>query len=313
MDVSPQDLRSHDLHEVFRGYARLDVDELLERAAETIDRFHDRVRDLGERVAVAESEAGRSREVEDTLRRVLVAAQRTADQLTAESREQARERLSKAEARSTAVGRDAEARSTAMLEDAEARSTALLEDAQSSSAATLGDAKARATTMLEDAESHSTAMVREAETRSATLISTSESQASRRAEETTARHRSEIDRLSERREALRSEVQTLSRSRDGFLSRLEAAYRSELEELARRRRILRTSVAGDSPGALDDGAIDNDGPDAVAQDRDPGNRDDEVVVDSGPSPALRAMVGKPTRSPAGQGKGDPAVSGEVRA
>lgn len=270
MDVSPRDLRSHDLHEVFRGYARTDVDELLERAAETIDRLHDRIRDLGERVAAAESEAGRSREVEETLRRVLVAAQRTADQLTAESREQARDHLSKAEARSSAMVRDAEARSTAMLEDAEARSTALLDDARSSSAATLGDATARAATLLEDAESRSTATVREAQTRSAALISTSESQASRRAEEITARHRSEIDGLSERRDALRSEVQTLSRSRDGFLSRLEAAYRSELEELARRRRSLRTSVAGDRAGALgDDGS-------------------DEVVVDGGDLPAPAA-------------------------
>jgi DivIVA domain-containing protein len=40
MDVTPHDLRNAELREAFRGYRPDEVEELLERAAITLERMH---------------------------------------------------------------------------------------------------------------------------------------------------------------------------------------------------------------------------------------------------------------------------------
>ena len=51
MDVTPQELRDIDIRESFRGYHRDEVDELLERAASTIEHLEHQIRVLQERLA----------------------------------------------------------------------------------------------------------------------------------------------------------------------------------------------------------------------------------------------------------------------
>jgi DivIVA domain-containing protein len=108
MDVSPRELRDTDIREAFRGYHRDDVDELLERAAATIEGLSERVRQITERISDAESSAGRNREAEETLQRTLILAQRTADAAVADARERAREMLDEAETKSRTLVTEAE-------------------------------------------------------------------------------------------------------------------------------------------------------------------------------------------------------------
>src|ERR1700694_1028261 len=109
MDVTPRELRDMDIREGVRGYTRDDVDELLERAAATIEQLEDQVRKGTERLTAAESDAGRGRENEQMLQRTLLLAQKTADEAIAE-----------AQARSKAMVEEAEARAYALVSEAEA-------------------------------------------------------------------------------------------------------------------------------------------------------------------------------------------------
>jgi cell division initiation protein len=108
MDVSPRELRDTDIREGFRGYHRDDVDELLERAASTIEGLSERVRQLTERLSNAETGAGRNRETEDMLQRTLVLAQKTADEAIAEAQERSRALLEESEAKARSLVSDAE-------------------------------------------------------------------------------------------------------------------------------------------------------------------------------------------------------------
>lgn len=109
MDVTPRELRDIDIREGFRGYNRDDVDELLERAAATIDGLNERVRLLTEQVSSAESApAGQTRETEDMLHRTLLLAQRAADEAVAEAQFKARQILDDAESKSRAQLAEAE-------------------------------------------------------------------------------------------------------------------------------------------------------------------------------------------------------------
>jgi DivIVA domain-containing protein len=109
MEISPRDLRDTEIHNEMRGYNRDEVNELLERAAATIDSLNSRVNQMQERLTSAQSEAGRTRETEDILHRTLLLAQRAADEAVAEATAKSRQMLDDAEMQSRRLVADAEA------------------------------------------------------------------------------------------------------------------------------------------------------------------------------------------------------------
>jgi cell division initiation protein len=108
MDVTPHDLRNAELREAFRGYRPDEVEELLERAAVTLERMHERNRLLQERLAQVEQDASSGKEMESVLRQTLLLAQRTADETVSSAHERARQLLEEAEDRALTLTTEAE-------------------------------------------------------------------------------------------------------------------------------------------------------------------------------------------------------------
>ena len=108
MEITPRELRDVEIAEAFRGYHRDVVNDLLERAAATIEAANERVRELSDRLNSAQVEAGRSRETEDILHRTLLLAQRAADEAVAEAQGKARQMMEDAELQSHKLLADAE-------------------------------------------------------------------------------------------------------------------------------------------------------------------------------------------------------------
>lgn len=109
MEITGRELLDVEIREAFRGYHRDDVNELLERAASTIEALTVRVRQFGERTASAEGGAGRVRETEDILHRTLLLAQRAADEAVAEAQAKARQMVEEADGQARRMLADAEA------------------------------------------------------------------------------------------------------------------------------------------------------------------------------------------------------------
>ncbi|MDQ3944098.1 MAG: DivIVA domain-containing protein, partial [Actinomycetota bacterium] len=116
MDVTPHDLRNAELREAFRGYRPDEVEELLERAAVTLERMHERARLLQERIGQVEQEAANGREMESVLRQTLLLAQRTADETVTTAHEKARQLVEEAEDRALAMTTEAEEQARALGE-----------------------------------------------------------------------------------------------------------------------------------------------------------------------------------------------------
>jgi DivIVA domain-containing protein len=108
MEITPRELRDVEIRAEMRGYHRDEVNELLERAASTIEALNERVNQLNERVSSLQSEAGKTRETEDILHRTLLLAQRAADEAVAEATAKARQMLDDAEIQSRRLVADAE-------------------------------------------------------------------------------------------------------------------------------------------------------------------------------------------------------------
>jgi cell division initiation protein len=118
MDVSPKTLREVEFREKMRGYHPEDVDQFLERVAAGIEVLQDRLRQAIDRAQRAEQAANEAGGSDETLRRTLVLAQRTADLAVQEAREQAARILASAEQQAQSIIGESEERARRSHEDA---------------------------------------------------------------------------------------------------------------------------------------------------------------------------------------------------
>ena len=134
MEVSPKTLREVEFREKMRGYHPEDVDHFLEQVAAGIEVLQDRLRQAVDRAQRAEAAASESGGADETLRKTLILAQRTADMAVQEAREQASRILGSAEQQAQGMIADAEERGRRTLEDAIAECKAELSRLESSRA-----------------------------------------------------------------------------------------------------------------------------------------------------------------------------------
>lgn len=122
MEISSKELREVEFRERLRGYDTTEVDEFLERVAIAIDEMHARVRDLAERADRAERQPRErlgTSDDDDTLRRTLVLAQRTADMAIREAQDEAAQLLDRARAEGESILDNAADAARRMTNDAQ--------------------------------------------------------------------------------------------------------------------------------------------------------------------------------------------------
>ncbi len=118
MEVSPKTFREVEFREKLRGYHPEDVDQFLEQMATGVEELLERLDQALQRAARAEAQAAESGSSDETLRRTLVLAQRTADQAVQEAREQAARLVGSAEQKAQAVLAEAEERARRLHNEA---------------------------------------------------------------------------------------------------------------------------------------------------------------------------------------------------
>ncbi|RMH77286.1 MAG: DivIVA domain-containing protein [Actinomyces sp.] len=194
--------------ERWRGYDPAEVDAYVERVARAAALVQGRLRELQQRVEAAEARlAGGGGETEETLKRTLVLAQRTADAAVAEARATAEALVAEARERAERLVGEAEARSAKARSEAEATAAALLHDAEERASRLLAEAETDRRRILAEAEREADAAARAARDRLADEV--------RRLEELRAFLADDVEllesHLATERERLRREVAALSR------------------------------------------------------------------------------------------------------
>jgi cell division initiation protein len=107
--ISPVELRHLRFRRRPLGYHPAAVDAELGRVADAFELVWQERADLHDRVEELQAELGRMREIEDTLRRTLLSAERAADTVRAQARTEAEATLRDAEARARAIVGEAHA------------------------------------------------------------------------------------------------------------------------------------------------------------------------------------------------------------
>lgn len=111
MDMNAKSIRNVQFREKVRGYHPSDVDAFVSAVAETVERLERQAKEAASQLAELESRTSANSEAEDSLRRTLVLAQRTADAAVQEARDEAARVMAEAE----------EERAAALAEVAELR------------------------------------------------------------------------------------------------------------------------------------------------------------------------------------------------
>jgi cell division initiation protein len=132
MEVTPKAFREVQFREKGRGggYHPEDVDEFLEQAAVGVEQLLERLRQADERVQKLEKTATESAGNEELLKRTLVLAQRTADQVVQEAREEATRLVADARSKGEALLAEGATRGQRAYEEAIADQRANLEAAE---------------------------------------------------------------------------------------------------------------------------------------------------------------------------------------
>ena len=103
MVLSPIDIEQKTFRVALRGYAEEEVDQFLDEIVIAIREYERQLRDANERVAVLEEQLEANRETEERIKKTLVIAQRTADQVVDEARGEAQQLLVEARTKASAV------------------------------------------------------------------------------------------------------------------------------------------------------------------------------------------------------------------
>ena len=202
-------VRSATFREKLKGYNPEDVHAFMERSAAAIDQLTVRLSEASARALKAEAALASNSEADESVRRTLVLAQRTAEMAVREANEeaaairfdahrdadhvlqqaQAEAAQLRAEAESAAeamtseahrVHADADAHATATVTDADTYKERVRADADSHAATTVAEADAYAERVRADATAQATATIADAESRAAATLSDAEAHASAR-------------------------------------------------------------------------------------------------------------------------------------
>jgi DivIVA domain-containing protein len=157
MDVTPQLLHDVEFREAKRGgYNTQDVDEFLERLAVGLERQDAQLREarhrleeaearalaVEQRAAAAERRAGDAGEADETLKRTLVLAQRTADAAIQEAQQEAAQTIADAQEQATLMVTEAEEASARARADADREAREAHEEARARALAELRELEA---------------------------------------------------------------------------------------------------------------------------------------------------------------------------
>jgi cell division septum initiation protein DivIVA len=125
MDMTAQELRDSDIRDSFRGYHRDDVDDLLERAAVTIEHLEEQVWKLQQRrTAERPMSNGAPGSDDDLIAKTLILAQKTADETVADASARAEQLVSESEQKAEAMVHDAEETARRIAETEQRRAEA---------------------------------------------------------------------------------------------------------------------------------------------------------------------------------------------
>ncbi|HEY2430454.1 MAG TPA: DivIVA domain-containing protein [Acidimicrobiales bacterium] len=230
-------VRSAKFRERRKGYHPEEVDAFLERAAIAIDQLTSRLAETTARALKAEAALAGNSEADESVRRTLVLAQRTAEMAVREANEEAGRIRAEAAGEAERIRSDATADAQKRQQEAEDRAASLESDAERTWAAavqhataTVDEADASAQATVRDAEERAAAIRSEAEEEVASLRATAAAEIEAQAVEARREVEAAVAALRTQEDQLRADVSQLAGYLANERARVLGALTTALED-----------------------------------------------------------------------------------
>lgn len=149
MALTPDQIVAYEFKQAMRGYAVTEVDDLLDRVADQLERNERDLADLQTRLDTAERRLAAALESESAVTRTLVTAQQTAERTVAEAGAHAAEVVAEAEQRAAELLASAQAQADEFRHAVSEETEQLRSEAQATAARELADAREQAAQLVE--------------------------------------------------------------------------------------------------------------------------------------------------------------------
>ncbi|BAF60005.1 MAG: DivIVA domain-containing protein [Pelotomaculum sp.] len=128
--LTPLDIQKKEFRRAFRGYSEEEVDSFLDQVIQDYENLYRENQELKEKLAQADRNLARYREIEEVLKNTMVMAQKNADDLRQNTEKETSLMLDRARIEAERLTREAEQEAEALIRDAEQKASEILAGAE---------------------------------------------------------------------------------------------------------------------------------------------------------------------------------------
>lgn len=129
--LTPLDIQKKEFRRAFRGYSEEEVDSFLDRINQDYESLYRENQELTEKLAQADRNMARYRELEEVLKNTMIMVQKNADELRQNTEKETRLLMDQARIEADQLTREAEQEAAALLHEADRRAAELITGAES--------------------------------------------------------------------------------------------------------------------------------------------------------------------------------------
>ena len=149
--ITAKDIRESTFSRAARGYKVDEIDEYLEKVADSVERLEGENKTLVKKMEILVSKVQEYREDEDNIRAALVTAQRSADAIVREAKQSVEGSVSEANAKAKTILDDAKSEADRIISEARTSAEVLVDETKKKASAVLIEAKAKAENIVTEA------------------------------------------------------------------------------------------------------------------------------------------------------------------
>lgn len=149
--ITAKDIRESTFSRAARGYKVDEIDEYLEKVADSVQRLEEENKTLIKKMEILASKVQEYREDEDNIRAALVTAQRSADAIVREAKQSVEGSVSEANAKAKTILDDAKSEADRIISEARTSAEVLVDETKKKASAVLIEAKAKAENIVTEA------------------------------------------------------------------------------------------------------------------------------------------------------------------
>lgn len=128
--ITPLDIQKKEFRKAMRGYREEEVDAFLDQVIQDYEALFRENQALKEKLALTEQSMTRYREIEEVLKKTMVMAQKSADEVRQNAEKETSLRLDQARIEAEQITREAEQEATALIQEAELKASSMLKGAE---------------------------------------------------------------------------------------------------------------------------------------------------------------------------------------